>query len=183
MSNIKTVLASLVPNEADRKICLGWFREAVLKADTCGNNKWGAYYHQSDSSIRLLVGSLVVFSVHSQGRMWMALDKLLLEEDKDQNDWITSNRGWEWDTGRWQEFKPVPSKNGYYKPLDGNRWIEPYIKEFLFAYIERVAQKYSRLAVNSQKTHDPNLLDYVSSELMLDIPKPNYDLRFGFARN
>lgn len=170
----KTVVASIFPNEATRKTCLGWFRDAVIKADTCGKNKWGAYYDPGDKSIRLLVGSLIVFTVHTRGRMWMALDKQLLEEDKDQNDLLTSSRGWEWDTGQWREYKPVPSKNGYYTPSDGDRWIEPYIKHLLFAYIERVARKYSWLKVNSQTTHDPNFLDYVSSELMLDVPKPHY---------
>lgn len=170
----KTALASILPNEADRKTCLGWFRDAVIKANTCGNDKWGAYLR--GNSIRLLVGNLIVFSVHTRGRMWMALDKQLLEEAKEQNDLLTSSLGWEWDTGQWREYKIVPSKNGYYKPSDGDRRIEPYIKELHFAYIERVARKYSWLNVSSQKTHDPNFLDYVSSELMLDIPRPHYGL-------
>lgn len=170
----KTAVASVFPNEADRKTCLGWFLEAVIKADTCGSHKWGAYYHQRDNSIRLLVGNLVVFSVHTRGRMWMALDKQLLDEPKDQKDLLTPSHGWEWDAGRWHEYKPVPSKNGYYMPSEGDRRIESYIKELHFAYIERVAQKYSWLNVRSQKTHDPNFLDYVSSELMLEVPRPNY---------
>lgn len=50
---------------------------STKKADSLGRNKWGAYY--TSEGIRLVVGNLIIFTIHKNG-IWLALDKQLLDK-------------------------------------------------------------------------------------------------------
>ena len=162
-----------MPNDENRKICLSLFLEALIKANSFGSNKWGAYYQSDGIGIRLLVGSLIVFTIH-EGEVWLALDKQLLIELKAKQDLLDNCLNWRWDTGRWSEYKPVPSRNGYYLPSKDDLQIWPIIRDLHFAYIQKVAQKYEWLKISSQHKHAPDLISYMRIELNKDIPNPNY---------
>ena len=54
-----------------------YFLEALKKANSYGSNKWGVYCE--DKRVRLLVGSLIVFTIHKD-IIWLALDKQKLNE-------------------------------------------------------------------------------------------------------
>ena len=45
----------------------------------------------------------------------MALDKHSLNNMTDTQI-LEGSRLWQWETGDYSEYKPVPSKNGYYTP-------------------------------------------------------------------
>lgn len=62
VSQIEKTISSLLPDEEYRKVCLSLFVESLFKANTYGSDKWGAYCYSG--GVRLLVGSLIVFTIH-----------------------------------------------------------------------------------------------------------------------
>jgi len=168
---IEQTISSLLPNEEYRKVCLSLFSESLLKANTYGSDKWGAYCYSG--GVRLLVGSLIVFTIHKEG-LWLSLDKQLLNEKKDEQSLLEKSKAWRWERGEYSEYEPVPSRNGYYVPLRENLDIWPIIRDFHFEHIKKVANKYEWLKINSQKKHSPELLAYISNELGQSIPGPSY---------
>lgn len=179
IDELKEAMTPLFPNDEYRKICLRLFLEALNKANSCGNNKWGAYYY--NEGVRLLVGNLIVLTIHKNG-IWMALDKQSLNEMKDTQI-LEESHLWRWETGDYSEYKPVPSKNGYYTPSNEDLYIWPLIRDLHFRYIEKVANKYKWLNYKSQSTHSDKLLYYLKDELGLQsIPIPIYsDTEFETA--
>lgn len=171
IDKLKEAIISLFPNDEYRKICLRLFLESLNKANSYGNNKWGAYYY--NEGVRLLVGNLIVLTIHKNG-IWMALDKQSLNEIKDAQI-LEDSSLWKWETGDYSEYKAVPSHNGYYIPSNEDKEIWPLIREIHFRYIEKVANKYKWLNYKSQSTHSDKLLYYIKYELGLQsIPVPNY---------
>jgi len=171
IDKLRKAMISLFPNDEYRKICLRLFLESLNKANSYGNNKWGAYYY--NEGVRLLVGNLIVLTVHKNG-IWMALDKQLLNEIKDAQ-LLEESSLWQWETGDYSEYKVIPSLNGYYIPSSEDKEIWPLIREIHFGYIEKVAKKYKWLNYKSQMTHSDRLLHYIKCELGLQsIPIPNY---------
>jgi len=167
----KRFITSLLPNDEYRKICLSLFLEALNKANSHGSNKWGAYYHSE--GVRLLVGNLIVFTIHRNG-IWLALDKQLLNEMQEKRSLLEKCGTWHWETGSYSEYKPVPSINGYYVPSSEDSQTWSIIRDFHFEYIKKVANKYEWLKTSSQSKHSPDLLVYLSNELEQSIPNPNY---------
>lgn len=174
ITQVQKIVTLLLPDEENRKMCLSLFAEALNKADSFGSNKWGAYYRSDGIGIRLLVGNLIVFTIH-RGEIWLALDKEMLNESKAKQDVLENARSWRWDTGRYSEYIPVPSRNGYYVPSEDNLLIWSHIRDLHFAYVEKVAKKYEWLNIRSQRKHSGDLLNYIRGELEKDIPNPNYN--------
>lgn len=147
VDNVKESMISLFPNNEYRKIYLNLFLKALKKADSFGSNKWGVYYY--DKGVRLLVGNLIVFTVHRDG-VWLALDKQSIREMNHKCILLDKSELWKWETGDYAEYKPVPSMNGYYFPSNEDLDIWPILREFHFNYIEKVAAKYKWLSIRSQ---------------------------------
>lgn len=172
IAKVKNTITLLLPNTENRKMCLSLFLEALIKANSFGSNKWGTYYQHD--SIRLLIGNIIVFTIH-QGEIWLALDKQLLNKSKAKQDLLENTKSWRWETASYSEYKVVPSINGYYLPSEDNSQIWPIIRNLHFAYIQKVAQKYEWLNIRSQQKHAPDLLSYMRIELKKNIPNPNYE--------
>jgi len=168
---IEEVISSLLPDEEYRKICLSLFVQSLVKANSYGGNKWGAYYKKN--CIRLLVGGNIVFTIHKEG-IWLSLDRRFLNEETDQRRLLDKSTAWQWDKDDYPEYKRVPSRNGYYAPSADGLEIWPVICNFHFEYIKNVAKKYPELISPSQRTHDPELLVYLRNEIGQEIPEPNY---------
>lgn len=176
MTNPKTdrveeIIKFLLPNEKSRKVCLSLFLQSLNEANSYGSNKWGVHYRRND--IRLLVGNLIVFTIH-KNRIWLALDKQLLNEKQDNRESLEKNKLWQWDDSKWSEYKVIPSMNGYYTPSIENLGIWPIIRDFHFEYIKKAANKYEWLNIKSQSKNAPELLTYLSKELGQNIPTPKY---------
>lgn len=171
IDNVRGTVTSLLPNEEHRMIYLALFLQALNKANSYGSNKWGVHY-RSDG-VRLLVGNLIVFTIH-KNKIWLALDKQLLRGNKNKRDLLDKSELWSWDDGKWSEYKAIPSMNGYYVPSSEGLDIWPVIRDFHFEYIRKVANKYESLNFKSQLKHAPELLDYLSSELGQSVPSSNY---------
>lgn len=164
----------ILPDEERRKIYLSLFSEALKKANSYGNNKWGAYCE--DKRVRLLVGSLIVFTIHKNG-IWLALDKKLLDKMTEKGislENLEKNGVWRWHTGRYSKYDPVPSMNGWYFPSSDNLDSWHIIKNLHFEYLRKVAQHYQWLISTSQPKHSKELLEYLEKELGHSVPNPNY---------
>ncbi|WP_214084211.1 HNH endonuclease [Methanoculleus sp.] len=171
IAKIEETISSLLPDEDYRQACLSLFVESLLEANSYGCNKWGVYCYSE--GVRLLVGSLIVCTVHKNG-LWLSLDKQLLNEMKDKQDVLEEREAWHWDNGDWSEYKMVPSKNGYYIPSSKDLDIWPLLRDLHFDYIKKAANKYEQLRIDSQKKHSPELLVYLSTVLGQSIPCPRY---------
>jgi len=172
--DIERVIKSLLPEAKIRKICLSILLESLIEANTYGSNKWGIYYIVDADRLRLLVGSLIVLSIHKQG-VWMALDKQLLYELKEDFDILKTSQDWQWDSGRWSEYKKIPSKNGFYMPSEDHLRIWPIIRRLHFEYINKAANMFSQLREDSQKKHMQHVLTYLRNTLKQYVPEPFYE--------
>jgi len=167
----ESIVTSLIPDAEVRKRCLSVFLESMIEANKYGANKWGAYY--TNNRVRLLVGSLIVLTIHKQG-VWVTLDQQHLEESQEQRHLLELSSDWHWDTGEYSEYSAVPSKNGYYTPSkDLQLWS--VLKGLHFSFIGRVANKYKQLKVSSQVKHMPDLLVYLRYKLKKYVPAPVYE--------
>lgn len=183
-SDIRTVensITSLIPDTKIRKVCLSIFAESLKEANEYGANKWGVYYSQNEARLRLLVGNLIVLSLHKQDEgVWITLEQRLLEIPE-KEDLLNRSPDWSWDTGTYANYKAVPSKNGYYVPSEDHLRIWPVIRQLHLAYIGKVAKKYSQLRENSQRNHMPQVLAYLRSELKQNVPEPIYTDSMGLV--
>lgn len=172
INKIAEDLKNFFPDAIYRKMCLSRLVESIKEAHAFGCDKWGIYNY--NEGIRLLVGSLIVLTIHKTG-IWLTLDKEKLCENKKRYHELDSSKYWRWETGNYSEYLPVPSMNGYYIPSNDDSDIWTIIKDLHFIYIKKVAQKYQWLRMNSQPLHSDLLLQYLRVELNNnEIPFPNY---------
>jgi putative restriction endonuclease len=171
--DIERSIISLLPEEGYRYQCLMLFLEALFEADNFGVNKWGVQYVASLDRLRLLVGSIIVLTIHKQG-IWVTLDRELLQESKEDLALLNRSENWLWDDGQWAEYEKVPSRNGFYKPFRNDEQIWPVVRRLHFHYIARVANKYSQLRADSQRLHMPEVLEYLRLVLDRYVPEPDY---------
>lgn len=168
---VEKTLNLLIPNAEVRKLYLSIFVESINEVNKYGSQKWGVYY--TGSIIRLLVGSLIVLSIEKDG-FWITLEQELLEKSKQDRQLLELSNDWRWDTGRWSEYKAIPSKNGYYIPSKDHMRIWPVIRRFHFAYLAKAANKYSQLREDSKPKHMSDLLSYLRITLNQPVPEPVY---------
>lgn len=114
----------------------------MVEANKHGADKWGTYY--IDDRVRLLVGSLIVLTIHKQG-MWVTLDQQQLEKSQELKHSLKLSPDWQRDTGEYSEYSAVPSKNGYYIPSKDPQLWSVVLRGLHFAFIRRVANKYGQL--------------------------------------
>ncbi len=169
---VAQTVALLLPDETTRKLCLSMLLESISKAHECGSGKWGV--HCLRDRVRLLVGSLIVFTI-SEGEVWLALDRASLDASEDARRLLESCASWRWDATGYPEYVRVPSRNGYYAPTDQHSRLWPVIRALHFALIDKAARKWEKLNCRSQRKHTPRLLHYLAGELGLHVPQPTYD--------
>ena len=115
-NQIEQTILSLLPDDEYRKVCLSLFVESILEADSYGKNKWGVYC--CSDRVRLLVGSLIVFTIHGEG-LWITLDKQLLDEKKECQRLLEASEAWRWGEGDWAEysFGPIEKRNTFLQEI------------------------------------------------------------------
>lgn len=160
MDEVIQVMHSLLPDARTRKICLEAFGESISYANSFGSHKWGAYYERG--KVRLLVGSLIVFTIHSDC-VWLALDQQLLEASQELSSFLESTEDWQWDDHDYPRYTKVPSRNGFYIPSDKHENVWDVIKQLHFEFISKTAAKYEKLREGTQKSE--SLIDYIRSEI------------------
>ncbi|MFQ5433344.1 MAG: hypothetical protein ACE5FD_00550 [Anaerolineae bacterium] len=140
MNNIslEMVVKKLLSDASTRKITLRIFLETINQADALGKDKWGTYFTQN--CMRLLAGSLIVFTIEQKG-IWLALDRTLLETLELKQKALELADCWQWDTSDYPKYTRVPSINGYFTPQENYLEVWSLIKEFHFPYLTKVAHK------------------------------------------
>ncbi|MCC6608035.1 MAG: hypothetical protein IT327_32825 [Anaerolineae bacterium] len=173
---IESEITLLIPDREVRRLYLSVFVESLTEAHSHGANKWGVYYIVDANRLRLLVGSIIVLTVHKQG-LWMALDHELLQKSKEEQNMLNLSNNWRWDTDDYPEYTRIPSINGYYMPSPSGDYLQiwPTIRQHHFAYVGKVAKKFSQLREDSQQRHMPEVLVYLRQELNRYVPEPVYD--------
>lgn len=159
MNEVEHVINRLLPDIDKRESSLQAFREAVRYANSCASDKWGVYYDQRN--IRLLVGGLIVFTIHRDA-LWLALDQQLLESSIELSSALESYQEWQWDDRDYPRYKQVPSRNGFYKPSNNHRKVWNDLKQLNFELISKAANKYAKLREGTK--HSPDLIEYLFSE-------------------
>lgn len=141
--------------------CLEMFVESIREADRCGGDKWGVTHYEKDR-VRLVVGSVVVCTLHVGG-IWFALDK----DFEDSTDYTFIDQRAEWKATPEYDYKAVPSISGMYYPpaskIHKQNWGK--IKKMHFALIDKAASKYRKLRVTSKKAHSKAFMDYLRQRL------------------
>lgn len=161
----------LLPDHQIRRHCLELLLQSIRTAHHQGRNKWGV--HRDGSRVRLLVGGLVVFTIEN-GRIWLALDGALLDASPQKRATLDRSPAWQWDAGKYAEYRRVPSKNGYYMPHP-KRWeLRPVIDKLHLEFVRNVARKYEHLPRPSQERHMPAILDSLSDVLECEVPRPDF---------
>jgi hypothetical protein len=160
MDEARQVICSLLPDTRVRRSCLEIFGESAGYANSFGSDKWGAYYETG--KVRLLVGSLIVFTIHKDG-VWLALDQELLDTSQELSVFLDNAEEWRWDNYDYPIYKSVPSRNGFYTPSNNHVEVWSVIKKLHFEVIARTAAKYEKLRNGSK--HSEALIAYIQSEV------------------
>ena len=167
------VMEFLLPDYEVRQASLLMFAEAIRYVNAFGSHKWGIYYASDRDRLRLLVGNLVVFTIH-KGATWMALDSEGLSNFDDKRLVLENSIGWKWDNWSYPKYKKVPSRNGFYVPSSDHKEVWPTIKHFHFEFLAKVARKYEWLRIDSQRKHSSDWIIFLNRELKQYVPSPDY---------
>ena len=93
----------------------------------------------------------------------MALDKDALATSGSRS-LLEASDDWNWGTGRYAEYRQIPSRNGYYLPSDEHHVIWPAIRGFHFESIRKAADQ-STMDPRTSKRYTPAILQYLRNEL------------------
>ncbi len=140
MDEARQVIYSLLPDTIVRRSCLEIFGESAGYANSFGSDKWGAYYETG--KVRLLVGSLIVFTIHKDG-VWLALDQELLDTSQELSVFLDNAEEWRWDNYDYPIYKSVPSRNGFYTPSNNHVEVWSVIKKLHWEHVTLLGRKIS----------------------------------------
>lgn len=146
------VIEKLFPKKVARNAYLKMFSEAIAKARSLGEDKWGVTLH--DDRIRLIIGNLVVCTLH-KGYIWFVLPGEVYP------DYIPPKElpGWDTDSFEYKSISSIAGSYQYSKDYHKTAW--PQIKEQHFKFLELAAQKYRKLHSKSREKHSPGVLKYL----------------------
>ncbi len=166
-SEAERLIHSILPEEGVRQRCLKVLADAISEANIYGRDRW-VVTHEA-SKVRLHVGHLVVCTLEG-GRVWMALDKGLLET-AEHGSLLERSDDWAWGDGRYAEYRAIPSRNGYYSPSEEHAEIWPTIRRLHFESIYKAANQ-STMDPRTPPSHSPAILRYLRNELGRHVPDP-----------
>lgn len=109
----------ILPDAGIRQRCLEMFADAIDEAHIHGRDKWAITHRTSGvRKVSLVVGHVIVCTL-GDGRIWMALDKGMLDAQNNKQI-LEQSADWEWGGGRFAEYRQIPSRNGHYRPSESN---------------------------------------------------------------
>ena len=166
-NEVREIVENLIPDPDERKIALSMMAEGIREANLYGRDKWAV--HILSDRCRLLVGHLIVFTIH-QDRIWLSCDKdLLASKHLD----FGSMSSWEWDESVYPNYKQIPAHNGFYTPNEAEHpIIWPELRRLFFEAIYKAA--HTTMDPRTPSGHSPGTLQYIRNELEEHIPDPLY---------
>lgn len=178
MTSVGQYVESIMPDEKAREWKLSLFADSIEYLHRRNPQIWGCYCNYgSHDSLRLLAGSFIIMTVHSDF-IWLSLDKATLEGSGDQRSRLEAAAGWHFDVndrpGGYPEYKRIPSRNIYYRPGSGEDQSWPAIRDLHYSYLDRITARYLELSLPSQKKHQSELVDYLRTFLKRSLPDPGW---------
>lgn len=164
----KHVISILKESNAGH-ILLRMFADAISEANVHGREKWAITC--TNSKVRLQVGHVIICTLED-GRIWMALDKSLLEVSRRRSR-FENTEDWRWDDSVYPEYSSINSKNGYYFPSEQHEEIWPEIRRLHFESIYRAADG-SSIRSSTTEGHSSGILKYLRNTLGCRVPDPLY---------
>lgn len=180
-NHLEIEIDNLLKIQKNQNIVFTILLESIKYCHDCGYDKWAIYYKSDQDKIRLIVGNLIVLTIEKQG-IWLALDREILEENKEYQDYLEKMDTWTWDNHDYPSYSQVPSRNGYYNPSENYDYIKDWniIKNFHFSFIKKACAKYSRINQKSKLNHQPEIIKYLCNCLKIFVPQPGYYLNNSF---
>jgi putative restriction endonuclease len=169
------LILSILPEPDTRQKVLSVFADAIEEANRHGRDVWAVRYNRA-RKVRLHVGGVIICTI-GNGRIWMALDKGLLETSNDRS-LLERSGDWKWGKGRNAEYRLISSRNGIYLPSEKHPELWPVIRRLHFESIYKAANQ-TTLDPRTRKRHSPELLSYIGKELGRQLPDPLYEPRGG----
>ncbi len=169
---IKQLFEKLCPEQTARATAISLFAESIEHAHKCAPDEWVVVFRSSRPEIRLTVGHLVTFAVEPQ-KLWISVDLKQLEMSPELMDILNQAQSWQWKTGRYEYFKLVPARNGYYFPdIDSSKELLPVIWSLNCAYVSRIGELKRKLRPWSRKAYQPAVIEFLSQEVGRQLPEP-----------
>lgn len=150
-------------------ILLEIFADAISEANVHGREKWAVTCDAG--KVRLQVGHVIICTLEG-GRIWMALDKGLLEGTR-KRPRFESTEDWHWDDSVYPEYSSIGSRNGYYKPSGQHEGIWPGLRRLHFESIYRAANG-QKIRSSTTERHSSGILKYLRYTLGRQVPDPLY---------
>lgn len=96
--------------------------------------------------------------------MWVAVDPTAQ---------LSHLSSWDWDTDSYPQYKRVPSRNGWYRPLIDQGGDISTIQEAHFAFLDQVLVRLRKVDPRSATRHEPEIATYLSATLGRPVPSTN----------
>jgi hypothetical protein len=177
-------IMAIVPDPMIRKIGLEMMADSIGYSNSLGRDIWAITNTGNYSdSLWLQVGHYAVFML-TERKIWLSLDKQLVETPIMDDIGFTSANNWGWQPqigglDRYKDrFKPGNpfSINGYYQPVSEQLHdkVYPELKRLHFEFLYKVVHIGQSIHKETQLLHLPGVLMYLRNELHRHIPDPFY---------
>ncbi len=179
LSEIRQLFEKLFPDQTLRLRCLSLLAKSIKYAHHHAPDEWIVRYHphRQIEGFRLIVGNLAIFDIERK-RIWMALDREILEAKPQDEKLLKNKEGWQWKIGDRSNSKKAQSRNGYYIPdKDPSEKLFALVSKLNTAVIERIGSQNYKLAKRSQNKYEPKIIEFLYQELKQPIPEPGADLQ------
>ena len=178
LSEIRQLFEKLFPEQTLRLRCLSLLAETIRSAHHYAPDEWIVRYHphRQIEGFRLMVGNLAIFDIERK-RIWIALDREMLEAKPQYEKLLKNEEGWQWKNGDRSSLKKAQSRNGYYiLDKDPSEKLFSVVSKLNSAVIERIGSQNYKLAQRSRDKYQPAVLEFLRQELKQEIPEPKTDL-------
>lgn len=178
LPEIRQLFEKLFPDQTSRLHCLSLLAKSIKHAHHHAPDEWivRCHPHRQIEGFRLMVGNLAIFDIERQ-RIWLALDREMLETKPHYEKLLESEEGWQWKSGARSRLKKVQSRNGYYIPdKDPSEKLLSVVSKLNTAVIKHIGSQNYKLAQRSRKKYEPEVIRFLHLELTQPIPEPGVDL-------
>lgn len=178
LSEIRQLFKILYPQQNLRERCLSLLAGSIKSSHHYAPDEWivRCHPHRHIEGFRLMVGNLAILDIERK-RIWIALDREMLEAKPQYEKLLKNEEGWQWKNGDRSCLKEVQSQNGYYiLEKDPSAKLCSVVLELNSAVVERIGSRNYKLAQRSRLKYEPEIIELLHQELKQPIPEPGSDL-------
>lgn len=153
------------------------FADAIEAAARFGPRRWAVTVEDEENKVRLHAGHIIVCTLchfrpdFTQGCVWLALDKALLESSAGIQKLLDDSEDWQWSPPRerYHSYKDIQSRNGYYHPTGNYRGFWERIEPLHFESIREAATG-RKMDPKTPARHQSGVIKYLSEVLGRSLP-------------